>query len=48
MRLANLDGRATLVVPGGDDRGIDIADASGGKFGPDVQSLFEERGHDAG
>ena len=42
MRLANLGGRATLVIPGSDDRGIDIAEASGGKFGPDVQSLYEE------
>ena len=42
MRLANLGGRATLVVPGGDDRGVDIAKASGGKFGPDVQDLYEE------
>ena len=42
MRLANLGGRATLVVPGGDDRGADIAEVSGGKFGPDVQGLYEE------
>jgi 2-keto-4-pentenoate hydratase/2-oxohepta-3-ene-1,7-dioic acid hydratase in catechol pathway len=42
MRLANLGGRATLVVPGGDDRGVDIAEVSGGKFGPDVQGLYEQ------
>ncbi len=42
MRLANLGGRATLVVPGSDDRGVDIAEASGGKFGPDVQVLYDE------
>jgi 2-keto-4-pentenoate hydratase/2-oxohepta-3-ene-1,7-dioic acid hydratase in catechol pathway len=42
MRLANLDGRALVVVPGGDDRGVDIAEVSGGKFGPDVQGLYEE------
>jgi 2-keto-4-pentenoate hydratase/2-oxohepta-3-ene-1,7-dioic acid hydratase in catechol pathway len=42
VRLANLGGRATLVVPGGDHRGVDIAEASGGKFGPDLQSLYEE------
>jgi 2-keto-4-pentenoate hydratase/2-oxohepta-3-ene-1,7-dioic acid hydratase in catechol pathway len=42
MRLANLEGRATLVVPGCDDRGIDIATLSGGKFGPDPQSLYED------
>jgi 2-keto-4-pentenoate hydratase/2-oxohepta-3-ene-1,7-dioic acid hydratase in catechol pathway len=42
MRLANLDGRALVVVPGADDRGVDIAEVSGGKFGPDVQGLYEE------
>jgi 2-keto-4-pentenoate hydratase/2-oxohepta-3-ene-1,7-dioic acid hydratase in catechol pathway len=42
MRLANLDGRATLVPPGADDRGVDLAVVSGGKFGPDVQGLYEE------
>ena len=42
MRIANLGGRATLVVPGGDDRGVDIAEVSGGKFGPDAQGLYEE------
>jgi 2-keto-4-pentenoate hydratase/2-oxohepta-3-ene-1,7-dioic acid hydratase in catechol pathway len=41
MRLANLGGRAMVVVPGGDDRGVDIAEVSGGKFGPDVQGLYE-------
>jgi hypothetical protein len=34
MRLANLGGRTTLIAPGGDDRGVDITDVSGGKFGP--------------
>ncbi|MEY2437395.1 MAG: 2,4-didehydro-3-deoxy-L-rhamnonate hydrolase [Acidimicrobiaceae bacterium] len=42
MRLANLGGRATLVVPGSDDRGVDVAEASGGKFGPDVQGLYDD------
>jgi 2,4-didehydro-3-deoxy-L-rhamnonate hydrolase len=42
MRLANLDGRATLVVPGGDARGVDVAEVSGGQFGPEVQRLYEE------
>ncbi|MEY2591044.1 MAG: 2,4-didehydro-3-deoxy-L-rhamnonate hydrolase [Acidimicrobiaceae bacterium] len=42
MRLANLGGRATLVVPGADDRGVDVAEASGGKFGPDVQGLYDD------
>jgi 2-keto-4-pentenoate hydratase/2-oxohepta-3-ene-1,7-dioic acid hydratase in catechol pathway len=42
MRLANLAGRATLVAPGGNDRGIDIATLSGGKFGPEPQSIYED------
>ena len=42
MRIANLGGRATLVVPGDDNRGVDIAKMSGGRYGPDVQSLYEE------
>jgi 2,4-diketo-3-deoxy-L-fuconate hydrolase len=42
MRIANLGGRATLVVPGTDDRGVDIAEVSGGKFGPDAQGLYAE------
>lgn len=39
MRLANLAGRATLVTDGG---GVDVATASGGRFGPDVQSLYDD------
>jgi 2-keto-4-pentenoate hydratase/2-oxohepta-3-ene-1,7-dioic acid hydratase in catechol pathway len=42
MRLANLGGRATLVVPGHDDRGVDIAKVSDGRFGPEMQGLYEE------
>ena len=42
MRVANLGGRATVVLPGGDDVGIDVAEASGGKFGPDVQGLYDD------
>jgi 2-keto-4-pentenoate hydratase/2-oxohepta-3-ene-1,7-dioic acid hydratase in catechol pathway len=42
MRLANLAGRATLVVPGSDDRGVDIAEMSSGKLGPDVQGLYDD------
>src|ERR1700730_14329932 len=42
MRLANAGGRATLVVPGSNDLGVDIAEASGGKFGVDVQGLYGE------
>jgi 2,4-didehydro-3-deoxy-L-rhamnonate hydrolase len=39
MRLADHDGRATLLVDGG---GIDVATASNGRFGPDVQGLYDE------
>jgi 2,4-diketo-3-deoxy-L-fuconate hydrolase len=39
MRLADHGGRATLLVGSG---GIDVATASGGRFGPDVQSLYDE------
>jgi 2,4-didehydro-3-deoxy-L-rhamnonate hydrolase len=42
VRIANFGGRATLVVPGSDDRGVDVATVSGGKFGPDVQRLYDE------
>jgi 2-keto-4-pentenoate hydratase/2-oxohepta-3-ene-1,7-dioic acid hydratase in catechol pathway len=41
MRLANLRGRATLVVPGSDDRGIDVAEMSGGVFGPEMHRLYD-------
>lgn len=39
MRLANLRGRATLVVDGGL---VDVEQASAGEFGPDVQALFTD------
>ena len=47
MRLANLGGRAVLVVAGGDgegadDRAVDVERASGGRFGPDPQALFDD------
>jgi hypothetical protein len=38
MKLANLDGRATLVRPAAG--AIDVAKASDGEFGPDIQSLY--------
>jgi len=44
MKLANLGGRATVLTdtsPTG-ARGTDVAIASDGRFGPDVQTLFEE------
>ena len=39
MRLANLDGRATIVT---DDGGIDVATWSDGRFGPDVHALYDD------
>ncbi|SFS13131.1 2-keto-4-pentenoate hydratase/2-oxohepta-3-ene-1,7-dioic acid hydratase (catechol pathway) [Microbacterium sp. cf046] len=39
MRIANLGGRAVLVVGEG---AIDIAGASDGRFGPDPQALFDD------
>jgi len=39
VRLADHDGRATILVEGG---GIDVATASGQRFGPDVQALYDE------
>lgn len=39
MKLANLRGRAVLVRG---DRVVDIHSASGGRFGPDPQSLFAD------
>ena len=38
MKLANYLGRASLIV---DDTVIDIEDASGGAFGSDIQSLYD-------
>ena len=37
MRIANLDGRATLLV---DDGAVDLATASDGRFGEDVQAVY--------
>ena len=39
MRLANLDGRATIVVDGS---GIDVAEASGGRFGPGLPAIYDD------
>ena len=41
MKLANVNGRAALVAGAG---AIDVANASGGKFSADVQSLYEDWG----
>ncbi len=43
MRIANHDNRAVLVI--GDDgaeRAIDIATASGGRFGPDLSTVYNQ------
>jgi 2-keto-4-pentenoate hydratase/2-oxohepta-3-ene-1,7-dioic acid hydratase in catechol pathway len=39
MRLANYAGRATVLSGEG---GIDIAEASGGRFGPGLQGIYEQ------
>jgi len=39
MKIANHDGRLALVL---DDGIADVADASGGRFGPDPMSAFED------
>ncbi|MEV0579356.1 MULTISPECIES: fumarylacetoacetate hydrolase family protein [unclassified Streptomyces] len=39
MRVANIDGRLTLSRPGGL---LDVAEASGGRFGPDPQQAFDD------
>ncbi|MEN0134218.1 MAG: fumarylacetoacetate hydrolase, partial [Rhodococcus sp. (in: high G+C Gram-positive bacteria)] len=42
MRIANIDHRAALVVgEEGAERGIDLAHASRGRFGPNLQVLYE-------
>jgi 2,4-didehydro-3-deoxy-L-rhamnonate hydrolase len=38
MRIANHDNRAVFVI---DDRVVDIASASQGKFGPDMRSVYD-------
>src|SRR5262245_31578234 len=39
MRLVNLDGRAAVLVG---DAALDLASASGGRFGPDLASVYEQ------
>jgi 2-keto-4-pentenoate hydratase/2-oxohepta-3-ene-1,7-dioic acid hydratase in catechol pathway len=38
MRTANVDGRAKLIIG---DEAVDIASASGGRFGPDPASIYD-------
>lgn len=40
MRLANHDGRAVLLTPGGTDQGADVAIASDGRFGPELPAIY--------
>lgn len=48
MRLANVDGRAVLITTDNDTddtiaiHGIDVAEASAGKFGPTLPALYED------
>lgn len=43
MRIANHDGRATLVIGGPDAaQGLDLATASDGRFGPDLSSVYDQ------
>ena len=39
MKIANLDGRAVLVL---DDGVADVAEASEGRFGPDPMAVYED------
>jgi 2-keto-4-pentenoate hydratase/2-oxohepta-3-ene-1,7-dioic acid hydratase in catechol pathway len=39
MRIANVGGRAKLIIPG--DRAVDVAEASEGRFGPALASVYE-------
>lgn len=38
MKLANIDGRAVLITA--ENQGVDVAVASGGKFGPTLDSIY--------
>jgi 2-keto-4-pentenoate hydratase/2-oxohepta-3-ene-1,7-dioic acid hydratase in catechol pathway len=41
MRIANLDNRATLVSgPAGEEKAIDIAQVSRGRFGPELPAIY--------
>ncbi|MGW0251928.1 fumarylacetoacetate hydrolase family protein [Nocardia goodfellowii] len=43
MRIANSDNRATMVLgPTGDERLLDIATASSGRFGPELSALYQD------
>ena len=40
MRLANHDGRAVILTS--DSQGFDVETASDGRFGPDIQAIYDE------
>jgi 2-keto-4-pentenoate hydratase/2-oxohepta-3-ene-1,7-dioic acid hydratase in catechol pathway len=40
MRLADINGRAAVLTA--PDRAVDLADASGGRFSPDIQLAYEQ------
>ena len=43
MRIANLANRAVLVTDGASGTtAVDVAEASGGRFGPSPRAVFEE------
>lgn len=42
MRLANHGGRAVLLAAGGTDKGVDVAAASDGRFGPDLAAIYAD------
>lgn len=43
MRIGNIDGRAVVLTGStGAQRAVDIAEASGGRFGPDPRGVFED------
>src|SRR5690348_17099178 len=39
MRVVNIDGRAAVLFG---DAALDLASASGGRFGPDLASMYEQ------
>ncbi|MET4783049.1 fumarylacetoacetate hydrolase family protein [Glaciihabitans sp. UYNi722] len=42
MKIANVNGRAVLMTS--DESGVDIAELSGGRYGPDLPALYESWG----
>ena len=42
MRLANVGGRATVLIGAEGETGADVAGVSGGRFGPDLAGIYED------